>query len=123
MYGIRHHHVTKTVKYDCFHILKLLNHIALKIYIPTFVLQGLAKYVEWSANMLDVEVKIKLKNAELQAKKDQLRIWTGFKPPVTNSKPIHDQKFTGKVCLTFSDDSVYSSCSHNCMIVTIFFPC
>ena len=76
---------------------------------PTFVLQGLAKYVEWSANMLDVEVKIKLKNAELQAKKDQLRFWTGFKPPVTNSKPIHDQKFTGKVCLLFSDDSVYSS--------------
>ena len=87
----------------------MLNLIALKIYMPTFVLQGLAKYVEWSANMLDVEVKIKLKNAELQAKKDQLRIWTGFKPPVTNSKPIHDQKFTGKVCLLFSDDSVYSS--------------
>jgi hypothetical protein len=52
--------------------------------------------------MLDVEVKIKLKNAELQAKKDQLRIWTGFKPPVTNSKPILDQKFTGKVCPMFS---------------------
>ncbi|KAL5665505.1 hypothetical protein ACJX0J_025613, partial [Zea mays] len=73
---------------------------------------GLAKYVEWSANMLDVEVKIKLKNAELQAKKDQLRIWTGFKPPVTNSKPIHDQKFTGKVvevvsgdCIIVADDS------------------
>jgi hypothetical protein len=65
-------------------------------------LQGLAKYIEWSANMLDVEVKIKLKNVELQAKKDQLRIWTGFKPPVPNSKPIHDQKFTGKVCLIFS---------------------
>ena len=84
------------------HILKLLDVTALKIYVPTFLLQGLAKYVEWSANMLDVEVKIKLKNAELQAKKDQLRIWTGFKPPVTNSKPIHDQKFTGKVCLAFS---------------------
>jgi len=41
---------------------------------------GLAKYVEWSANMLDVEIKVKLKNAELQAKKEQLRIWTGFKP-------------------------------------------
>lgn len=52
--------------------------------------------------MLDVEVKIKLKNAELQAKKEQLRIWTGFKPPVTNSKPIHDQKFTGKVGCMFS---------------------
>ncbi|CAD6244420.1 unnamed protein product [Miscanthus lutarioriparius] len=67
---------------------------------------GLAKYVEWSANMLDVEVKIKLKNAELQAKKDQLRIWTGFKPPVTNSKPIHDQKFTGKVVEVVSGDCI-----------------
>ncbi|KAL5207587.1 hypothetical protein ABZP36_032022 [Zizania latifolia] len=67
---------------------------------------GLAKYVEWSANMLDVEAKIKLKNAELQAKKDQLRIWTGFKPPVTNSKPIHDQKFTGKVVEVVSGDCI-----------------
>ncbi|CAN6272855.1 unnamed protein product [Urochloa humidicola] len=67
---------------------------------------GLAKYVEWSANMLDVEVKIKLKNTELQAKKDQLRIWTGFKPPVTNSKPIHDQKFTGKVVEVVSGDCI-----------------
>ncbi|XP_062223212.1 ribonuclease TUDOR 1-like [Phragmites australis] len=67
---------------------------------------GLAKYVEWSANMLDVEVKIKLKNAELQAKNDQLRIWTGFKPPVTNSEPIHDQKFTGKVVEIVSGDCI-----------------
>ncbi|KAG8070849.1 hypothetical protein GUJ93_ZPchr0006g46436 [Zizania palustris] len=67
---------------------------------------GLAKYVEWSANMLDVETKIKLKNTELQAKKDQLRIWTGFKPPVTNSKPIHDQKFTGKVVEVVSGDCI-----------------
>jgi staphylococcal nuclease domain-containing protein 1 len=67
---------------------------------------GLAKYVEWSANMMDVDAKIKLKNAELQAKKDQLRIWTGFKPPVTNSKPIHDQKFTGKVVEVVSGDCI-----------------
>lgn len=67
---------------------------------------GLAKYVEWSANMLDVEVKIKLKNAELQAKKDQLRIWTGFKPPMTNSKPIHDQKFIGRVVEVVSGDCI-----------------
>ncbi|TVU29909.1 hypothetical protein EJB05_21500 [Eragrostis curvula] len=67
---------------------------------------GLAKYVEWSANMLDVEVKIKLKNAELQAKKDQLRMWTGFKPPATNSKPILDQKFTGKVVEVVSGDCI-----------------
>lgn len=102
-------------------ILKLLNVTALKIYVLTFLLQGLAKYVEWSANMLDVEVKIKLKNAELKAKKDQLRIWTGFKPPVTNSKPIHDQKFTGKVCLSFSMIVCIHHGSHNCMILTCFF--
>jgi hypothetical protein len=85
--------------------LEAIRHFALRNSSVTFVtipLQGLAKYVEWSANMLDVEIKVKLKNAELQAKKEQLRIWTGFKPPVTNSKPIHDQKFTGKVGCTFS---------------------
>jgi hypothetical protein len=49
--------------------------------------------------MLDIEVKIKLKNAELQAKDEKLRMWNAFKPPVTDSKPIHDQKFTGKVGL------------------------
>ena len=47
--------------------------------------------------MLGAETKRKLKNAELQAKKEQLRIWTGFQPPVTNTTPIHNQKFTGKV--------------------------
>ncbi|CAM0875371.1 unnamed protein product [Alopecurus aequalis] len=67
---------------------------------------GLAKYVEWSANMLDVDVKIKLKNAELKAKNEKLRMWTGFKPPVTNSKPIHDQKFTGKVVEVVSGDCI-----------------
>uniref|UniRef100_A0ACD6A4E4 Uncharacterized protein n=1 Tax=Avena sativa TaxID=4498 RepID=A0ACD6A4E4_AVESA len=67
---------------------------------------GLAKYVEWSANMLDVEVKIKLKNAELKAKNEQLRMWNGFKPPVTDSKPIHDQKFTGKVVEVVSGDCI-----------------
>jgi staphylococcal nuclease domain-containing protein 1 len=53
--------------------------------------------MEWSANMLGAETKRKLKNAELQAKKEQLRIWTGFQPPVTNTTPIHNQNFTGKV--------------------------
>ena len=47
--------------------------------------------------MLGAETKRKLKNAELQAKKEQLRIWTGFQPPVTNTTAIHNQKFTGKV--------------------------
>ncbi|CAN6270347.1 unnamed protein product [Urochloa humidicola] len=74
---------------------------------------GLAKYVEWSANMLGAEAKRKLKNAELQAKREQLRIWTGFKPPATNTTPIHNQKFTGKVievvngyCIIVADDTV-----------------
>jgi staphylococcal nuclease domain-containing protein 1 len=53
--------------------------------------------MEWSANMLGAETKRKLKNAELQAKKEQLRIWTGYQLPVTNTTPIHNQKFTGKV--------------------------
>ncbi|KAG9447344.1 hypothetical protein H6P81_013472 [Aristolochia fimbriata] len=74
---------------------------------------GLAKYVEWSANMMEEDVKRRLKNAELQAKKDRLRIWTNYVPPVTNSKAIHDQNFTGKVvevvsgdCLIVADDSI-----------------
>ncbi|KAG2565965.1 hypothetical protein PVAP13_7NG154200 [Panicum virgatum] len=72
---------------------------------------GFAKYMEWSANMLGAETKRKLKNAELQAKKEQLRIWTGFQPPVTNTTAIHNQKFTGKVievvngyCIIVADD-------------------
>ncbi|KAF0894175.1 hypothetical protein E2562_035697 [Oryza meyeriana var. granulata] len=76
------------------------------------VQNGLAKYVEWSANMLDPQLKIKLRNADLQVKKEQLRIWTGFKPPVTNTKPIQNQKFTGKVievlnwyCIVIADDA------------------
>ncbi|KAF2321361.1 hypothetical protein GH714_040435 [Hevea brasiliensis] len=58
---------------------------------------GLAKYVEWSANMMEDDAKRRLKNAELQAKKSRLRIWTNYVPPPTNSKAIHDQNFTGKV--------------------------
>ncbi|KAJ4847923.1 Translin-1 [Turnera subulata] len=74
---------------------------------------GLAKYVEWSANMMEEEAKRRLKNAELQAKKTRLRIWTNYVPPATNSKAIHDQNFTGKVvevvsgdCVIVADDSV-----------------
>lgn len=74
---------------------------------------GLAKYVEWSANMMEDDAKRRLKNAELQAKKSRLRIWTNYVPPPTNSKAIHDQNFTGKVvevvsgdCIIVADDSV-----------------
>ncbi|KAF3629234.1 hypothetical protein FXO38_06793 [Capsicum annuum] len=74
---------------------------------------GYAKYVDWSANMLEVEAKKKLKSAELEAKKTRLRIWTNYVAPATNSKAIHDQNFTGKVvevvsgdCLVIADDSL-----------------
>ncbi|KAL3655116.1 Translin-1 [Castilleja foliolosa] len=74
---------------------------------------GLAKYVEWSASLLEDEVRRKLKNAELQAKKSRLRMWTNYVPPSTNSKAIHDQNFTGKVievvspdCIIVADDSL-----------------
>ncbi|CAL5444321.1 unnamed protein product [Camellia sinensis] len=74
---------------------------------------GLAKYVEWSASMMEEDAKRQLKSAELQAKKTRLRIWTNYIPPATNSKAIHDQNFTGKVvevvsgdCIIVADDSV-----------------
>ncbi|WCJ36376.1 TUDOR-SN protein 1 [Euphorbia peplus] len=84
------------------------NDLALEL-----VENGLAKYVEWSANMMEDEAKRRLKNAELQAKKSRLKIWTNYVPPATNSKAIHDQNFTGKVvevvsgdCIVVADDSV-----------------
>lgn len=64
------------------------------------LVQGYAKYVEWSANMMEEDAKRRLKAAELEAKKSKLRIWTNYVPPVTNSKAIHDQNFTGKVVFT-----------------------
>ncbi|KAF7834078.1 ribonuclease TUDOR 1-like [Senna tora] len=74
---------------------------------------GLAKYVEWSANMMEEDAKRRLKAAELQAKKTRLRMWTNYVPPPTNSKAIHNQKFTGKVvevvsgdCIIVADDSI-----------------
>ncbi|XP_074569657.1 ribonuclease TUDOR 2-like isoform X1 [Curcuma longa] len=77
------------------------------------VQNGFAKYVEWSANMMENEAKHKLKAAELQAKKERLRIWTNYVPPASNSKAIHDQNFTGKVvevvsgdCIIVADDAV-----------------
>ncbi|CAI9773683.1 unnamed protein product [Fraxinus pennsylvanica] len=74
---------------------------------------GLAKYVEWSASLLEDDVKRRLKNAELLAKKNRFRMWTNYVPPATNSKAIHDQNFTGKVievasgdCIVVADDSL-----------------
>ncbi|XP_034706766.1 ribonuclease TUDOR 1-like [Vitis riparia] len=77
------------------------------------VQNGLAKFVDWSANMMEEDAKRRLKSAELQAKKERLRIWTNYVPPATNSKAIHDQNFTGKVvevvsgdCIIVADDAV-----------------
>ncbi|RLM62056.1 Nuclease domain-containing protein 1 [Panicum miliaceum] len=88
---------------------KALEAIVEQVYIAG--VQGFAKYMEWRANMLGAQTKRNLKNAELQAKKEQLRIWIGFQPPVTNITPIHNQKFTGKVievvngyCTIVADD-------------------
>ncbi|CAE6088593.1 unnamed protein product [Arabidopsis arenosa] len=75
---------------------------------------GLAKFVEWSANMMEDEAKRKLKAAELQCKKDRVKMWGNYVPPATNSKAIHDQNFMGKVtlevvsgdCLIVADDAV-----------------
>ncbi|KAF6168723.1 hypothetical protein GIB67_013105 [Kingdonia uniflora] len=74
---------------------------------------GLAKFVEWSANMMENDAKRQLKTAELKAKKDRLRMWTNYVPPDTNSKAIHNQNFTGKVvevvsgdCIIVADDAV-----------------
>uniref|UniRef100_A0A2P2MH02 Ribonuclease n=2 Tax=Rhizophora mucronata TaxID=61149 RepID=A0A2P2MH02_RHIMU len=75
--------------------------------------EGLAKFVEWSANMMEDEAKRRLKAAELQAKKLRKKIWMNYNPPQSNSMAIHDQKFTGKVvevvsgdCIIVADDSV-----------------
>ncbi|KAK9678042.1 hypothetical protein RND81_11G184300 [Saponaria officinalis] len=74
---------------------------------------GLAKYVEWSGKMLEEKDKKELKSAELEAKKNRIRMWTNYVPPATNSKPIHDQNFSGKVvevvsgdCIIVADDAV-----------------
>lgn len=60
-------------------------------------MQGLAKYLEWSARSLEEKERKELKTAELEAKKKRIRMWTNYVPPATNSKAIHDQNFTGKV--------------------------
>eukprot|EP00252_Welwitschia_mirabilis_P024927 TRINITY_DN7610_c0_g1_i1.p1 TRINITY_DN7610_c0_g1~~TRINITY_DN7610_c0_g1_i1.p1 ORF type:complete len:993 (+),score=268.32 TRINITY_DN7610_c0_g1_i1:311-3289(+) len=67
---------------------------------------GFAKYLEWSASMLEDESKRRLKNAELQAKKSRLRIWQNYVPPPSNSKAIRDDKFKGKVIEVVSGDCV-----------------
>ncbi|EXB79410.1 nuclease domain-containing protein 1 [Morus notabilis] len=66
---------------------------------------GLAKYVEWSANMMEDQAKKRLKDVELKAKKDRLKIWTNYVVPSTNSKAIN-KKFKGKVVEVVSGDCI-----------------
>ncbi|PIA40659.1 hypothetical protein AQUCO_02400015v1 [Aquilegia coerulea] len=74
---------------------------------------GLARYLDWSANMMEEEARRRLKGAELKAKKDRLRMWTNFVPPTSDSKAVHNQNFSGKVvevlsgdCVIIADDAV-----------------
>lgn len=57
--------------------------------------------------MMEDDAKRRLKSAELQAKKNRLRIWTNYVPPATNSKAIHDQNFTGKVIVHALSKSLF----------------
>ncbi|BBN01059.1 staphylococcal nuclease domain-containing protein 1 [Marchantia polymorpha subsp. ruderalis] len=68
--------------------------------------QGLARVVDWSANMLEESTKRVLKATELQAKKDRVRLWTNYVPPVSNSTAIRDDNFSGKVIEIVSGDCV-----------------
>lgn len=70
------------------------------------VKHGFAKVVEWSANMMEEVAKRRLKTAELQAKKDRLKIWTTYVPPATNSTAILDVNFSGKVIEVVSGDCI-----------------
>ncbi|CAI5514726.1 unnamed protein product [Closterium sp. Naga37s-1] len=69
------------------------------------VQNGLAKVVEWSANMLEASAKVALKSAELEAKKQRVRMWTNFVPPQSNSIAFRDN-FTGKVVEVVSGDCI-----------------
>ncbi|GJP63402.1 hypothetical protein CLOP_g20489 [Closterium sp. NIES-67] len=69
------------------------------------VQNGLAKVVEWSANMLEASAKGALKSAELESKKQRLRMWTNFVPPQSNSIAFRDN-FTGKVVEVVSGDCI-----------------
>eukprot|EP00850_Spirogloea_muscicola_P016978 SM000141S00922 [mRNA] locus=s141:240772:249829:- [translate_table: standard] len=71
---------------------------------PLLIAQGLAKVVEWSANMLEPEAKQALKKAELAAKQEKLRIWTNFVPPPSHSTAIRDDNYTGQVIEVVSGD-------------------
>ena len=71
---------------------------------------------------MEEDAKRKLKAAELQAKKDRLKIWTTYVPPQTNSTAILDVNFSGKVrvgrkcdglswCLVWVTDGCTSLCT------------
>lgn len=73
------------------------SEIVLTVTPPSFLFQGLAKYVD-CGTFLPVEVKRRLKSSELEAKKSRLRMWNNYMSPPTDNRAITDQNFTGKVC-------------------------
>lgn len=73
---------------------------------PLLVTQGLAKVVDWSASMLEPAAKQKLKAAELEAKRQRLRIWANYVPPQSNSVAIRNDNFTGRVVEVVSGDCI-----------------
>lgn len=72
--------------------------------LPCFEVQGLAKVVEWSANMLEPAAKAQLKAAELEAKRQRLRLWANFVVPPSASTALKDDSFTGHVVEVVSGD-------------------
>ncbi|KAK3284178.1 hypothetical protein CYMTET_8157, partial [Cymbomonas tetramitiformis] len=67
---------------------------------------GMAKVVDWSAQMLGKGGAEKLRLAERAAKEQRLRIWRDYVPPPKNSSPILSDSFVGKVAEVFSGDTL-----------------
>eukprot|EP00898_Chlorokybus_atmophyticus_P005051 jgi/Chlat1/5547/Chrsp369S00840 len=68
--------------------------------------QGLVKMVDWSAAMLPLEVRTKLRAAERAAKQAQLCLWRNYVPPPSNSTAILNDNFTGRVVEVISGDII-----------------
>jgi len=62
--------------------------------------------VEWSANMLELGAKAALKAAELEAKRQRLRLWANFVVPQSASTALKEDSFTGHVVEVVSGDCV-----------------
>eukprot|EP00238_Polyblepharides_amylifera_P007388 CAMPEP_0196585856 /NCGR_PEP_ID=MMETSP1081-20130531/52270_1 /TAXON_ID=36882 /ORGANISM="Pyramimonas amylifera, Strain CCMP720" /LENGTH=945 /DNA_ID=CAMNT_0041907545 /DNA_START=120 /DNA_END=2957 /DNA_ORIENTATION=- len=67
---------------------------------------GLAKVVDWSASMLDLQSQEKLRRAERVAKDARLRVWKLYTPPPKTSSSLVGPNFTGQVVEVVSGDLV-----------------